>query len=299
MTMKRKNIVLAVCLLLAAGLCAQTAEEVVDGLEYGLSFYQAEGETIHIVYGETMEGLVAQLPSVWAGHRLVFTPREGARKLCRRGIGEPYCLNVRQRGGDTVEVAVGQWYLHLKGRKLAIEADAEWPFVWYYTDGAGCRVRKTNSEWYGEQVRKFEQQTRKGFLTGFYKKYLAYSCGSETWDYDAANALQKKCYSDSLMAAYLRSGEPETDRFVDYDMLIQGQDCWPTICVESVEPVGETYWMRVTLLVPASSDNGMEEDWRRCVYCYIDQIQGMYRIACIRDQYNQLGEAAEALVIEN
>lgn len=294
---------LAICLLSAAGLRAQTAEEVVDGLAYGLSSYQAEGETIHIVYDEALEALVPQLPSVWEGHRLAFTPIAGARKLCRRGICELYSLSVRQRGGDSVAVAVGQWYLHCKGRKLEIEVEAEYPFVWYYTDSTGRRVRKTSREWYDEQCREFEQQTRKSFLTRFCKQYHTYSCVPETYDYDAAVELMKKCYSDSLMAAYLRSGEPETDHFLDYDMVTQGQDCWPTQRVESVEPVGETYWMRVSLLIPAGSDIEdpyyIEKDWRGCVYFYIDQINGKYCIACIRDKYSQLGEAPQELVIEN
>ena len=289
--MRTRYCFLALFLLLSANLRSQTVGEVRQGLEIGLEFFLDLEESPHIFVSENLQCFISQLPTQWRGHQLAYHPEDKAKSLCRRGIRKAYYLYCKQRGGDTVEVAMARWKMEMQGRSLRIMVEAEGPFVWFYGNGEGERASKTWREWQQETHHRFEENVREGFIKGFYAKYLSLTCNSKAFAWESADSLIRANYSDSLLAAYDASREPETDDFLDYDILIQGQDCMPGVKVESVNAVGSTFWMKATMLSPSFEEGGSPT--RQCVYFYVDRFEGKLKIAAIRDQYTQLGTISE------
>jgi len=131
-------------------------------------------------------------------------------------------------------------------------------------------------------------------LEKFYDEYLALSCPpqGEYPNYEEVQQLLKQNLTTELYSALEASHDAESDHWIDYDMFIQGQDCWPGIRAERIERIDGSRWYVVEVVLP-DMNNPDSIQMRNCVFFHLekDDGDGQWLIGCIDDGYNRLGNA--------
>lgn len=127
-------------------------------------------------------------------------------------------------------------------------------------------------------------------LKKFYNQYLEMTCTpqGEYPNYEEVQQLLKEHLTPELYSAWEASHDAESDQWIDYDMFIQGQDCWPGIHIKDIIHIEETQWYEIWVV-----QEGSESDKRR-VFFHLEKMEGGWRIGCIDDGYNRLGDAPAA-----
>ena len=126
-------------------------------------------------------------------------------------------------------------------------------------------------------------------LKKFYNQYLELSCPphGEYPNHEEVQRLLKQHLTPKLYSAWEASHDAESDDWIDYDMFIQGQDCWPGIHIKDIVQIKGTQWYEIIVTQP-----DMESPDRR-VFFHLEPIDKQWRIGCIDDGHNRLGNAPE------
>ncbi len=126
-------------------------------------------------------------------------------------------------------------------------------------------------------------------LKKFYNQYLELSCPpqGEYTNYEEVQRLLKQNLTPELYSALEASHDAESDNWIGYDMFIQGQDCWPGIHIKDIVHIEGTQWYEIIVTQP-----DMESPDRR-VFFHLEPIDKQWRIGCIDDGHNRLGNAPE------
>lgn len=137
------------------------------------------------------------------------------------------------------------------------------------------------------------QEGHEALLEKFYDEYLALSCPPDG-KYPNWVEMQKvvqRYSTPELFAEWELSHNSELDSWIDYDIFIQGQDCWPGIRVEHIERIGKSQWYVVTVVQPeADNPDSIQKD--EDVFFHLEPgDDGQWLIGCIDDRYNRLGTA--------
>ena len=130
-------------------------------------------------------------------------------------------------------------------------------------------------------------------LKQFYSQYLEVSCPpfGEYPDLDKEQQLLQQYMTPQLYDSWMKSYDSESVSWIDYDIFIQGQDCWPGIRVERVNHIAKTQWYEVVVIQPAS-DNPDKVLSRKHVFYHLTMgDDGQWLIDCIDDGCNRLGNA--------
>lgn len=137
------------------------------------------------------------------------------------------------------------------------------------------------------------EEGHEALLKGFYEEYLTLCCpphGEQT-DWTEVQQLVQRYTTYDLFQAWELSHNAELDSWIDYDMFIQGQDCWPGIRAERIERIGESQWYVVTV-VQHASDNPDSMQKSDDVFFHLTKgDDDEWLIECIDDVYNRLGTA--------
>ncbi|MBR3725885.1 MAG: DUF3828 domain-containing protein [Bacteroidales bacterium] len=135
------------------------------------------------------------------------------------------------------------------------------------------------------------KQAPEAFLFDFYDNYLTLSCSEyDTPDYEQVQNCLHQYLSQRLYDELEQRRDFERDDWLDYDIFIQGQDCWPGICAERITRVEETDWYDVTIALPdfSSRDSVVV---REHVFFYLQQGDHGWQIAAVDDLHNRVGSA--------
>ena len=126
-------------------------------------------------------------------------------------------------------------------------------------------------------------------LKKFYNQYLELNCPpqGEYPDTEAVRQLLKQHLTPKLYDAWEASHDAESDHWIDYDMFIQGQDCWPGIRIKDMAHIEGTEWYEI-LITQDGADNA-----DRRVFFHLEPVNGRWLIGCIDDGHNRLGQAPD------
>lgn len=127
-------------------------------------------------------------------------------------------------------------------------------------------------------------------LKKFYNQYLELCCPpqGEYANYEKMQKLLKQHLTPKLYSALETSHNAESDHWIDYDMFIQGQDCWAGIHINNIINIEGTQWYEIIVTQP-----GIENPDRR-VFFHLEPADGQWRIGCIDDGHNRLGDAPDS-----
>ena len=137
------------------------------------------------------------------------------------------------------------------------------------------------------------QGKQQALLKGFYDEYLALSCppSGEYPNWVEVQRVVQRYLTPELFFDWELSHNAELDEWIDYDMFIQGQDCWPGIHVESIKHIDKTQWYEV-LVAQSEMDNPEKIIKREIVFYHlVPGDDGQWSIDCIDDGFNRLGNA--------
>ena len=138
-----------------------------------------------------------------------------------------------------------------------------------------------------------QQGKQQTLLQGFYDEYLSLTCpplGEQT-DWTEVQRVVQRYLTPELFFDWELSHNAELDEWIDYDMFIQGQDCWPGIRVESIKRIEKTQWYEV-LVAQSEMDNPEKIIKREIVFYHLVLgDDGQWLIDCIDDGFNRLGNA--------
>ena len=139
--------------------------------------------------------------------------------------------------------------------------------------------------------RKAKQQA---LLEGFYDEYLTLTCppSGELTDWTEVHRVVQRYVTPELFAEWELSHNPEFEEWIDYDIFIQGQDCWPGIRAEYIERIEGSQWYVVEVVLP-DMNNPDSIQMNNCVFFHLEKGDdvGQWLIGCIDDGYNRLGNA--------
>ena len=123
-------------------------------------------------------------------------------------------------------------------------------------------------------------------LKKFYNQYLELSCPPQGVypNYEEMQRLLKQNLTPKLYSTLEASHDVEGD-WIDYDMFIQGQDCWPGIHIKDIVHIEGSQWYEIIVTQP-DTDNP-----DRRVFFHLESVDGQWRIDCIDDRHNRLGNA--------
>lgn len=114
------------------------------------------------------------------------------------------------------------------------------------------------------------KQAPEVFLFGFYDNYLTLSCPEHDYpDYYQIQDCQRQYLTQHAYNELERRHDVERNDWLDYDIFIQGQDCWPGICAERVVRVEHTRWYDVTVALPDYNNRDSVAD-RKHVFSTLD-----------------------------
>ena len=103
-------------------------------------------------------------------------------------------------------------------------------------------------------------------LLFFYDDYLSLTCPEHgTPDYEKVQACLQKYLSPRAYVELQRRRDADRDDWLDYDIFIQGQDCWPGIHLESVVS--------------------------KHVFFYMEKGDHGWQIGAVDDRHNRIGSA--------
>ena len=129
------------------------------------------------------------------------------------------------------------------------------------------------------------------FLASFYEEYLPLTCSAyDVPDYEQVQACLHKYLSRRAYDELELRRDADRDDWLDYDIFIQGQDCWPGIRVEKVSRVEESDWYDVVVVLPdfINSDSIID---RNHVFFYIEEGEQGWQVGAVDDGHNRLGSA--------
>ena len=138
-----------------------------------------------------------------------------------------------------------------------------------------------------------QQGKQQALIEGFYDEYLALSCPpqGDYPEWDEVQRVVQRYLTPDLFLDWESSHNAELDEWIDYDMFIQGQDCWPGIHVEQISRIDKTQWYEVVVVLP-ESDNPEKVLSRGIVFYHLVLgDDGQWLIDCIDDGYNRIGNA--------
>ena len=124
-------------------------------------------------------------------------------------------------------------------------------------------------------------------LKRFYNHYLELSCPpeGELPNYEEAQQWLIRHLTPKLYEAWEASHDAESDEWIDYDMLIQGQDCWPGFHIKEITQIEGTQWYEIVAVQDGS------ESGAKCVFLHLTREGEQWLVDCIDDGHNRLGEA--------
>ena len=129
-------------------------------------------------------------------------------------------------------------------------------------------------------------------LKQFYSQYLEVSCppSGEYPDFDKEQQLLQQYMTPQLYDSWMKSYDSESVSWIDYDIFIQGQDCWPGIRAEGISRIGKSQWYEVVVVQPApdSPDNIVN---RSSVFFHLTRMDEGWLIDAVDDGFSRLGVA--------
>ena len=128
-------------------------------------------------------------------------------------------------------------------------------------------------------------------LLFFYDDYLSLTCPEHgTPDYEKVQACLQRYLSPRAYVELQRRRDADRDDWLDYDIFIQGQDCWPGIHLESVVMMENSNWYDVTI---AWSDYNNRDSIaeRKHVFFYMEKGDHGWQIGAVDDRHNRIGSA--------
>ena len=137
------------------------------------------------------------------------------------------------------------------------------------------------------------QEGHEALLENFYGEYLALTCPptGERTDWEEVHRLVQRYSTPELFTEWELSRNPDFNEWIDYDIFIQGQDCWPGIRAERIERIEGSQWYVVEVVLP-EMDNPDSIQMRDCVFFHLKPVDdGEWAIDCIHDGCNRLGRA--------
>lgn len=138
-------------------------------------------------------------------------------------------------------------------------------------------------------TRQAEQVT---LLKNFYDEYLTLTCPpiGEYPDFDKAQHLLQQYMTPQLYDNWMKSHDAESSSWIDYDMFVQGQDCWPGIRTESISRIGKSQWYEVVVALP-DYDNLDSIVKRSSVFFHLTHQDEAWHIDAVDDGFARLGSA--------
>lgn len=134
------------------------------------------------------------------------------------------------------------------------------------------------------------QKTPTDMLAAFFSDYLALSCGDGVSDYGRVQECLKNYLSPRVADELEQRRDAEREDWLDYDIFIQGQDCWPGIRAEKITQVEGTDWYDVVVAVPDYDNHDSIAD-RKHVFFYLEKGDHGWQIGAVDDCHNRLGSA--------
>ena len=137
------------------------------------------------------------------------------------------------------------------------------------------------------------REGHEALLENFYDEYLALTCppAGERTDWIEVQKVVQRYLTPELFLEWELSHNADLDCWIDYDMFIQGQDCWPGIRAERIERIEGSQWYVVEVVLP-EIDNPDSIQKRDCVFFHLMPVDdGEWAIDCIHDGCNRLGRA--------
>ena len=135
------------------------------------------------------------------------------------------------------------------------------------------------------------KQAPEAFLFDFYDNYLTLSCSEyDTPDYEQVQNCLHQYLSQRLYDELEQRRDFERDDWLDYDIFIQGQDCWPGIHLESVVMMENSNWYDVTIAWPDYNNRDSIAE-RKHVFFYMEKGDHGWQIGAVDDRHNRIGSA--------
>ena len=127
-------------------------------------------------------------------------------------------------------------------------------------------------------------------LKQFYSQYLEVSCPpfGEYPDFDKEQQLLQQYMTPQLYDNWMKSHDSESDQWIDYDILVQGQDCWPGIRAESINRIGKSQWYEVVVVLP-DYDKPDSIVKRSSVFFHLTLMDEAWHIDAVDDGFTRLG----------
>ena len=128
-------------------------------------------------------------------------------------------------------------------------------------------------------------------LLFFYDDYLSLTCPEHgTPDYEKVQACLQRYLSPRSYDELQRRRNADRDDWLDYDIFIQGQDCWPGIHLESVVMMENSNWYDVTIAWPDYNNRDSIAE-RKHVFFYMEKGDHGWQIGAVDDRHNRIGSA--------
>ena len=126
-------------------------------------------------------------------------------------------------------------------------------------------------------------------LLFFYDDYLSLTCPEHgTPDYEKVQACLQKYLSPRAYDELQRRRDADRDDWLDYDIFIQGQDCWPGIHLESIVMTESSDWYDVTIALPDYNNRDSIAE-RKHVFFYMEKGDHGWQIGAVDDRHNRIG----------
>lgn len=128
-------------------------------------------------------------------------------------------------------------------------------------------------------------------LLFFYDDYLSLTCSEHgTPDYEKVQACLQRYLSPRAYDELQRRRDVDRDDWLDYDIFIQGQDCWPGIHLESIIMTESSDWYDVTIALPDYNNRDSIAE-RKHVFFYMEKGDHGWQIGAVDDHHNRIGSA--------
>ena len=127
-------------------------------------------------------------------------------------------------------------------------------------------------------------------LNHLYEEYLPLSCPppGEYPDVNKYGQVLIRYMTPQLYDDWMKSQDSERDSWIDYDIFVQGQDCWPGIRAESINRIGKSQWYEVVVGLP-DYDNPDSIVKRSSVFFHLTLMDEAWLIDAIDDGFTRLG----------
>lgn len=128
-------------------------------------------------------------------------------------------------------------------------------------------------------------------LLSFYDDYLSLTCPEHgTPDYEKVQACLRRYLSPRAYDELQRRGDADRDDWLDYDIFIQGQDCWPGIHLERIVVTENSEWFDVIIALPDYNNRDSIAE-RKHVFFFMEKGNHGWQIGAVDDRHNRIGSA--------